>query len=541
MALPTFVAAGTAVSGTGALTPTLPAGWATNDIFVIEAETAQQDFGTWPPTGWSAVPNVPSGIGTAGGVGGVKLHLAWKRATGSESAPTITAPADHAVIQIFAFRGCVTSGSPWSDSIDGTGQPAGTAVSWSSISPTGNEQLILFALAGNRDVATAGDVTGVTNASGAVTNLTALGQTWVSTGQGGGIAMFSGTQETAGASGATTATITSQTFIWWTGALIPAVTYAQRDVAPEYDRYYWAAKNLLPEYDVITGGNSSNGWFKREQAGSPTWFGWNAVTPKDVSPDWDMQAKVYKNSATVEYTIVSSSGTISGGGMLPYASAQGEMDPAWSIFTLYAEEDAEVTYAVHTTAEAEFDCDYEVFTGAERDVAPTWHNLGPVTQDVAPTYAVIQGVERDVSPSWTMRKAVSQDSAVTYTVFTNPFTAGQNSADVTYNVIGTAFSEAYVAYRVLDSAEADQTNTYGVLGGAERDVAPTWELAGTTLSDGVVTYEVLGLSEVEENLQVRYNVINMSIAMPSLVGLTYSKAQQAIIRAGLQVGSVTYQ
>lgn len=108
-----FRAAGTSSSGTGNLTPGLPAGTATNDILVLLVNT--NAAGTISaPSGYTEALSSP--VATSTSVeNGANLGVFWKRAGASEAAPTVTDPstADGAVASILGFSGCVTTGNPW--------------------------------------------------------------------------------------------------------------------------------------------------------------------------------------------------------------------------------------------------------------------------------------------------------------------------------------------------------------------------------------------------------------------------------------------
>src|SRR5712691_2486432 len=112
MALPTFVSAGVEASGSGNITPPLPAGFLANDILLMFIETANQAVAV--PTGWAHVTGSPQGVGTVGGSSSTMLTVLWKRAIAAETAPTINDPGDHVLAFIAAFRGCIATGNPWS-------------------------------------------------------------------------------------------------------------------------------------------------------------------------------------------------------------------------------------------------------------------------------------------------------------------------------------------------------------------------------------------------------------------------------------------
>lgn len=109
---PTYVGAGTSVGSGFTITPTLPAGWAQNDILIIMLSLC----GT-------ADPSAPSGY-TRLTVGGshysstdTRSIMFWKRAGSSESDPSISWPAGPTlyswVAKVYAFRGCSTTDPPY--------------------------------------------------------------------------------------------------------------------------------------------------------------------------------------------------------------------------------------------------------------------------------------------------------------------------------------------------------------------------------------------------------------------------------------------
>ncbi len=118
-AQPTFVSVGSSSASTLDATPGLPTGWQTDDIFLLFVASANEAVTC--PTGYAEVTNSPQGVGTPANFGGTRLTVCWKRATSSESAPTVTDSGDHTFAVIAAFRGCITTGNPWDVTSGSTG------------------------------------------------------------------------------------------------------------------------------------------------------------------------------------------------------------------------------------------------------------------------------------------------------------------------------------------------------------------------------------------------------------------------------------
>lgn len=124
--------------GTGAVSLTLPSGWQEYDIFLIFTESAQAEAVT-APSGYSEHPNSPV-VGT-----GTRMHCFWKRATSSESAPSIPDPGDHCIAMIMAIEGAVRTGSPFAAS--NTGTASGTAYNAPDVVSTADGQIGVCAIA----------------------------------------------------------------------------------------------------------------------------------------------------------------------------------------------------------------------------------------------------------------------------------------------------------------------------------------------------------------------------------------------------------
>lgn len=212
-AMPTFVAAGTAQGGTGALTVPAPAGIQNNDILLLLVET-RPDQTVAAPSGYAEVTGSPQ-LTTL--TSGTQMSVFWKRTNGTESDITVADSGDHQVAQILAFRGCVTSGNPWDVSGGAIQDTATTSVSISGMTTTVANTLVVVCCASGTDTATA-QFSSWANAS--LSNVTEQVDSFFAA--GGGFSCMTGGKATAGATGTSTATLaTSARHAWVQLALKP--------------------------------------------------------------------------------------------------------------------------------------------------------------------------------------------------------------------------------------------------------------------------------------------------------------------------------
>jgi hypothetical protein len=222
MPMPSVYAVGAVASSVNAITPGAPAGTQENDILILVTSTANQNYPTDPPSnGWQNLPaNIPTGFGTAGGVGALRLKAYWQRVgSGGFTAASIGDSGNYQIGRIIGVRGCRTSGSPWDTNTATNNQTsAATTVTWTGITTTEPDCLIIGLLGGDRDANSTTDLGNPSNAN--LANITTHVENWTNVGNGGGIAAWTGERASAGAIGNSTASITSQTFSWWIGALV---------------------------------------------------------------------------------------------------------------------------------------------------------------------------------------------------------------------------------------------------------------------------------------------------------------------------------
>lgn len=200
--LPTFVNAGAIAQGIGDIAPPIPLRTRSNDILLLFVESANEVVSA--PSGWTAVADSPQGTGTGGGTTATRLSVFWKRATATETAPTVTDPGDHAIAQILAFRGCIDSGNPWDVTSGDVAAGASTSVSIPGDTTTVANCLVILAVTNATDTATP-QTSGYTNSD--LANLTERTDRNSTEGNGGGFAVITGEKAAIGAYGATTATL----------------------------------------------------------------------------------------------------------------------------------------------------------------------------------------------------------------------------------------------------------------------------------------------------------------------------------------------
>ena len=201
MAAPTIVGVGAATNGAAAVTPAYPGGYTAvaDDVAVTWVECDSTDTLT-PPTNWALIQASTVSSGTT-----TKLSAIWRRLTASEAAPTIADAGNHMQAQMIVIRGCVATGNPWDVVQPSQELVADTTVSITGVTTTVADTLIMAAFSTGQDIASTAGATGWTNA-----NLTSLAEQmdgWTSAGTGGGFAMATGVKAAAGATGATTATL----------------------------------------------------------------------------------------------------------------------------------------------------------------------------------------------------------------------------------------------------------------------------------------------------------------------------------------------
>jgi hypothetical protein len=197
-----FVAAGAVASGTGAITPALPSGIATNDILLLSLETGNEAISISNQNGgtWTEVTNSPQGTG------GTRLTVFWSRYNGTQGNPTTSDSGNHQLGRITAFRGAAASGNPWNVTAGGVESTSDTSGAIPGTTTTVGNTLVVAIIATDLP-----DATGTANfsswANGDLTAVTERTDNTVTAGNGGGLGIATGLKATAGAYGNTTVTL----------------------------------------------------------------------------------------------------------------------------------------------------------------------------------------------------------------------------------------------------------------------------------------------------------------------------------------------
>ncbi len=319
MAAPAFQAAGTALSGTGAVSPAWPA-HAIGDVALLFIESTGGQAATLStPAGFVAVASSPQATGA--GTAGTQITVFWARATStSMAAPTVADPGDHVYAQIITYRGVINTGNPWDITGGGVKAVASTSVTVTGVTTSVPSTLIVQAVARDLDSAAAA-FSAETNAN--LTGISERSDVGTTSGNGGGFAVWDGVMAAAGATGNTTATVTSSINAFLTIALKPppstvvsinranpsptsaatvswTVTFSENVTGVDATAFTLAASGVSGAFiTAVTGGGTTWTVTANTGIGSGT-LGLNQTGPGSVGPilTGTFTGQVYTISAT---------------------------------------------------------------------------------------------------------------------------------------------------------------------------------------------------------------------------------------------------
>lgn len=217
LAAPIPIAVGVAdeTHGVTGAVPTIPAGTVANDVMVMFVATRDEAITV---SGWTEAPSSPSSQ-PGGMFGNHRLTVFWKRAVGSDPAPTTSATASGQLAQILSVRGCTTSGNPFDATSSSQTTNSSLTATIPGVTTTVPNTLVLYSL--NIYPGSTSDFngwfSGWTNAG-----LTSVTEWMDRTKQVGGFGMASGGWATTGAAGNMTVTVANNMDkAYWAGALKP--------------------------------------------------------------------------------------------------------------------------------------------------------------------------------------------------------------------------------------------------------------------------------------------------------------------------------
>jgi Concanavalin A-like lectin/glucanases superfamily len=223
---------GAAASGTDAITPGLPAGTVAGDVLLLFIETAGGDV-VPAMAGWVDAPASPVIMGAD-----TRLTVRWHVHAAGETAPTVPDSGDHQVGRIVGFYD-VDPDDPFDVTAAGT-EASDTSVSFPAVTTTRPQTRLVNAIATGTDVASTAQMSAAANVNTTVTHVRERVDNWTSAGNGGGIGVITAAKNGAGATGSTTATLT-------TAATKAMLTLALQPPPPAVDakRYDTAGSQLV--------------------------------------------------------------------------------------------------------------------------------------------------------------------------------------------------------------------------------------------------------------------------------------------------------
>lgn len=202
MAFPRYISKGAFQSGTGALTVPALTGTQAGDIVILFVESANETIAT--PTGYKVLAT-QVGTGTAGAAGAVRIASFYRIL--EDVADTATSVADsgnHTTAIKMLFRDTSLADGAFYVTATSVQATASTAMTFPAVVAATDESLIVLAVALDTDAASTTTVGNVTNAS--LANITERHDQTVIAGAGGGLAVITGEEATAGSTGTSTAT-----------------------------------------------------------------------------------------------------------------------------------------------------------------------------------------------------------------------------------------------------------------------------------------------------------------------------------------------
>lgn len=205
-AVPVYGAEASTGSSGGSVTVSFPIGHTTGDLVLLVFENAGgQQCPDIVSNGFTQLSVSPSQA-IVSGIDGTTCSVYWKRCTSNAEASFASGDSgDHQIGRMILITGANKVGSPFGTTGNGNNTISSTSISTNSITTKTGNNLVLHFITGNYDGSNA--KSGWTNAN--LSSLLEKYDSGTTSGNGGSIAIVSGTKATAGSVGSTTGTQTN--------------------------------------------------------------------------------------------------------------------------------------------------------------------------------------------------------------------------------------------------------------------------------------------------------------------------------------------
>lgn len=245
---PTYLGNSPLTCSQTALSTSLPANIQTNDILLMFVETGNQTITVLNQNGgtWAQTPDSFQGTGS----GGTRLTAFWSRYNGVQGAPVLSDSGNHQCSTIIAIRGVENMGNPWDVTSGGINSSGPNTLSISGDETTGNDRLVVIAVADDWDSASTDRYTGWSNLD--LANITEQVDIGSTIGNGGGIGIATAEKSAAGVFGQTS--VNQATSITKNGF----ISIALKPPTPRLEVFDQTAFRI--KGDDTSGLNSQDGW-----------------------------------------------------------------------------------------------------------------------------------------------------------------------------------------------------------------------------------------------------------------------------------------
>lgn len=204
---PTIVGTGAVASSLGSITPAFPASLAVADIILgIGESVGGANYPSIDTNGFVHVSSDSTPVSPIVQGTNTQLSVVWARYDGVMTAHAWGDSGDHNIGRYVAIRDCPTTGNPWHILSVATSATSNNSATWPGVTTTVPDCLVLEILATGADIATA-QISALTNSN--YTSITEQIDNATTSGGGGVIICYSAIKATAGATGSSTATLTT--------------------------------------------------------------------------------------------------------------------------------------------------------------------------------------------------------------------------------------------------------------------------------------------------------------------------------------------